>query len=111
MSDFDPDKPYNDLPLLPPPREQIESHQILKQCIGARVAVAELKQAAEMIPNSAVLVNALPLLEARASGAMNRMAIELLTLEPERPAPVLDFLGDVRDAIESAVVRTSDTST
>ncbi|NIP15997.1 MAG: hypothetical protein GWM88_15210 [Pseudomonadales bacterium] len=49
-----------------------------------------------------------PLLKAMASGAMNRMAIELLTLEPERPAPVLDFLGDVRDAIESAVVRTPD---
>ena len=33
----------------------------------ARVALAELKQAAELIPNSTVLVNALPLLEARAS--------------------------------------------
>jgi hypothetical protein len=31
------------------------------------VALAELKQAAELIPNAAVLVNALPLLEAQAS--------------------------------------------
>ncbi|MDH3984250.1 MAG: Fic family protein, partial [Gammaproteobacteria bacterium] len=55
------------MPDLPPPVEQIESTAILKRCIDARVAVAELKQAAELIPNSAVLVNALPLLEARAS--------------------------------------------
>lgn len=48
-----------------------------------------------------------PLAEALASGAMTRMAIELLTLEPERPAPVLEFLDDVREAIASAVVRTA----
>ena len=33
----------------------------------ARVALAELKQAAELIPNASVLVNTIPLLEARAS--------------------------------------------
>lgn len=47
------------------------------------------------------------LVEAMASGAMRKMAIELLTLEPARPAPVLEFLDEVRDAIASAVVRTS----
>ena len=52
MAEFDPNKPYNDLPLLPPPAEQIESTAILKQCINARVALAELKQAAELIPNA-----------------------------------------------------------
>ena len=67
MAVFDPKFPYNDLPLLPPPIDLIETKDILKKCISARVALAELKQAAELIPNSAVLVNALPLLEARAS--------------------------------------------
>ena len=66
MADFDPNLPFNDLPLLPPPTELIETTAILKKCIDARVALAELKQAAELIPNAAVLVNALPLLEARA---------------------------------------------
>ena len=61
MSDFNAEIPYNDLPSLPPPVDQIETTQILKRCINARVALAELKQAAELIPNSAVLVNALPL--------------------------------------------------
>ena len=66
MPESDPRLPYNDLPPLPPSLERIETRDILKQCIAARVALAELKQAAELITNSAVLVNALPLLEARA---------------------------------------------
>jgi Fic family protein len=73
VAEFDPNIPYNDLPLLPPPAEQIESTPILKQCINARVALAELKQAAELIPNAAVLVNALPLLEARASSEIENI--------------------------------------
>ena len=73
MADFDPKQPYNDLPLLPPPLAEIETTEILKACIGARVALAELKQAAELIPNSAVLVNALPLLEARASSEIENI--------------------------------------
>jgi Fic family protein len=73
VSDFNPAVPYNDLPDLPPPLEQIETTDILKRCIEARVALAELKQAAELIPNSAVLVNALPLLEARASSEIENI--------------------------------------
>lgn len=73
MTEFNPKNPYNDLPLLPPPAECIETRDILKKCISARVALAELKQAAELIPNSAVLVNALPLLEARASSEIENI--------------------------------------
>ena len=73
MAEFDPSQPYNDLPELPPPLEAIESPKILKKCIGARVALAELRQAAELIPNSEVLVNALPLLEARASSEIENI--------------------------------------
>ena len=73
MSNFVPDQPYNDLPKLPPPIEAIETRDILKKTIDARVALAELKQAAELIPNAAVLVNALPLLEARASSEIENI--------------------------------------
>jgi Fic family protein len=73
VTDFNAEMPYNDLPPLPPPVDQIETTQILKRCIKARVALAELKQAAELIPNSAVLVNALPLLEARASSEIENI--------------------------------------
>ena len=51
MTDFNPSLPFNDLPDLPPPLEQIETTEILKRCINARVSLAELKQAAELIPN------------------------------------------------------------
>jgi len=73
MTDFDPKQPYNDLPDLPPPLEAIETRDVLKACINARVALAEMKQAAELIPNSTVLINALPLLEARASSEIENI--------------------------------------
>ena len=70
---FDPSIPYNDLPLLPPSPDVIETGPILKKCISARVALAELKQAAELIPNASVLANALPLLEAQASSEIENI--------------------------------------
>ncbi|MEM7503123.1 MAG: Fic family protein [Pseudomonadota bacterium] len=73
MADFDPSQPYNDLPPLPPEGINLESRSVLKACIDARVALAELKQAADLIPNAAVLVNALPLLEARASSEIENI--------------------------------------
>ena len=62
---FDPTKPYNDLPLLPPAVD-IESKALLKACIDARAALAELKSVGALIPNQAVLINTIPLLEAQA---------------------------------------------
>src|SRR5829696_10079840 len=66
ISNWRPDQPYDALPLLPPPVE-LESRVVLKQCVSARSALAELKVAAAMIPNPPVLINTLPLLEAQAS--------------------------------------------
>ena len=67
MTTFEASAPYNDLPALPPGVPDLETPEVLKACINARVALAELKQAADLIPNASVLVNALPMLEARAS--------------------------------------------
>ncbi len=64
--------PYNNLPPLPP-YGNMESHAILKQCILARVGLAALKQAAELIPNSAMLINTLPVLEAQSSSAIENI--------------------------------------
>lgn len=69
---WQPDQPYLDLPALPPQMD-IETKAILKQCITARAALAELKQAAELIPNQAVLINTLPLLEAGASSEIENI--------------------------------------
>lgn len=100
MPDFNADKPYNDLPLLPPPTEQIESTAVLKKCIKARVALAELKQAAELIPNSAVLVNALPLLEARASSE-----IENIVTTTDKLFEFVDMADDKADAATKEALR------
>ena len=56
MATWQADKPYNDLPALPPSQE-IETKAILKQTVKARAALAELKQAAELIPNQSMLIN------------------------------------------------------
>lgn len=69
---FSADKPYNDLPLLPPSRD-VETKVVLKQCIASRAALAELKQAGDLIPNPAMLVNLLPLLEAQASSEIENI--------------------------------------
>ena len=72
MPGFYPDKPYNQLPLLPPDAE-IESKAILKKCVSARAALAGLKQAGGLIPNQAVLINTIPLLEARGSSEIENI--------------------------------------
>ncbi len=66
------DTPYNHLPFLPP-RQDIESKSVLKACITARAALAELKQAAELIPNQTMLINTIPLLEAKDSSEIENI--------------------------------------
>jgi len=100
VTDFDASLPYNDLPDLPPPAELVETTQILKRCIRARVAIAELKQAAELIPNSAVLVNALPLLEARASSE-----IENIVTTTDKLFEFADIAEDRADAATKEALR------
>ncbi|KCV16355.1 Fic/DOC family N-terminal domain-containing protein, partial [Bordetella holmesii] len=46
---------------------------MLKACIEARAALAELKQAAELIPNQAMLINTIPLLEAKDSSEIENI--------------------------------------
>ena len=66
------DRPWNALPKLPP-HVELESKTILKQCVTARAALAELKQAVELIPNPGMLINTLPILEARASSEIENV--------------------------------------
>lgn len=69
---FDRNKPYNELPLLPPPLD-LESKAIMRALVKASRALAELKQAGEMIPNQAVLINTIPLLEAQSSSEIENI--------------------------------------
>jgi Fic family protein len=72
MTRFRPGVPYNELPLLPPARD-IETLAVLRQCANARAALGELKQASELTPNPAMLVNTIPLLEARDSSEIENI--------------------------------------
>lgn len=69
---WQPDQPYNRLPLLPPVTE-FENVAVLKACIPARAALAELKQAVELLPNQGLLINLLPLLEAQGSSEIENI--------------------------------------
>lgn len=51
----------------------LETRNVLRQCIGARAALAELKQAADLIPNPGMLINTLPVLEAQASSEIENI--------------------------------------
>ena len=65
-------KPYNALPPLPPAKE-VETPAVLKACISARAALAELKQAGELLPNQGLLINMLPMLEAKDSSEIENI--------------------------------------
>ena len=69
---FDQNKPYNDLPALPP-KAEVETRQVLKKAISAARAVAELKGMGGVIPNQAMLVNTLVLQEAKASSEIENI--------------------------------------
>ncbi len=69
---WSPDKPFNEIPLLPP-AVNLEPPSVLKQCIEARSALAGLKESAQILPNQAVLIQTLPLLEAQASSEIENI--------------------------------------
>lgn len=68
-----PETPYNALPLIPPDLEHIETRNVLKACISARAAIAELKTACELIPDQGLLINILPMLEAKDSSRIENI--------------------------------------
>jgi len=67
-----PDRPYDALPALPPAVD-LETRAVMRQCVKARAALAELKQASALIPNPGMLINTLPLLEAQASSQIENI--------------------------------------
>jgi Fic family protein len=69
---FDWQKPFNDLPHLPP-KADVETRPVLKKAITAGRALAELKGLGATIPNQALLVNSLILQEAKASSEIENI--------------------------------------
>lgn len=69
---WNPDEPYDTLPLLPPGVE-VETRRVLKATIEARDALARFDARARALPNPTVLINAIPLLEAQASSEIENI--------------------------------------
>lgn len=69
---YDPTRPFNSLPQLPP-KEGIETVSILKKTITASRALAELKGAITNLPNPTLFVDTINLQEARASSAIENI--------------------------------------
>lgn len=72
LASFDPNIPYNALPALPPTQDT-ETKAILKKCIDATRQLEGLRQAAKHIPNQEVLINSIPLREAKDSSAIENI--------------------------------------
>lgn len=70
---WNPEHPYNQLPPLPPDLATVETRSVLKACISARAALAELKAAGELLPDQGLLINLLPMLEAKDSSRIENI--------------------------------------
>jgi len=70
---YDRNSPYNQLPLLPPPDEEVINIEILKALNKANKALAELKGYAKKLPNQSMLVNTIALREAKASSEIENI--------------------------------------
>jgi Fic family protein len=120
MPNFDPKQPHNALPPLPP-KADIETRPVLKACIDARAAVEGLRQAGRLIPNQSVLINTIPLLEARASSEIENIIttadalFKHAQLDPEKAdnatREALQYRTALRQGVDSLQRRPLTTST
>src|SRR5438874_6129346 len=69
---FQPDKPYNRLPDLPP-KGELETVPVLKATSRAARALAELKGRTHTLPNPAILLNTIALQEAKLSSEIENI--------------------------------------
>ncbi|RMD63755.1 Fic family protein, partial [Candidatus Parcubacteria bacterium] len=70
---FDRDRPFNDLPPLPPRGVDLETVPVLKHALSASRALAELKGAGALIPNQRILLTGIVMQEARLSSEIENI--------------------------------------
>jgi Fic family protein len=70
---FNREKPYNELPLLPPDKKVWETLDVYKKLADARASLAELKGRLPIIPNPLMLINTLVLQEAKDSSTIENI--------------------------------------
>lgn len=72
MESFNKNKPYNNLPLLPP-KAELETKEVLIKTISASRALAQLNGAIRNLPNPSLFIDALHLQEAKASSEIENI--------------------------------------
>ena len=72
MLGYDPQAPWNGLPHLPP-ASGVETPAILKACISARAELARVDALVETLPNKGILIQTIPLQEARSSSEIENI--------------------------------------
>ena len=72
MPQFNPNLPWNDIPELPPAID-LESRDILKACISAMTELSRANALVKQLPSEEVLINTLPLQEARRSSEIENI--------------------------------------
>ena len=72
MELFNKDKPYNSLPPLPPSFD-VETKDVLKACLEATRSLAELKGIGSILPDQSILINSIPLQEAKLSSEIENI--------------------------------------
>ena len=73
MEAFDRNKPYNNLPPLPPATELYRDEDVINELMLASRRLAELKGLASTLPNQSIFVNTIALREAKASSAIENI--------------------------------------
>jgi Fic family protein len=97
--------PHYNLNKLPPPREKVETIEILRQTNKSTAALAELKGIAKTIPNQAMLINAIVLQEAKDSSEIENIITtqdelyKALTANKSNFSPAIKEVVNYRKAI------------
>jgi Fic family protein len=102
-----------------PPAAALETRAVLRRAITASRALAELKGAGDLIPNQAILINAIPLQEARLSSEIENIVttqdalFRAAAVEPGRADPatreVLRYRTALRHGFDALQTRRIDT--
>ena len=91
--------PHSKLPKLPPDRELVENLNILRQVNKSIAALAELKGIANLIPNQAMLINAIVLQEAKDSSEIEN----IITTQDELYQAIATSTANITPAIKEVV--------
>ena len=100
MQKFDRQKPYNDLPLLPPNNDIENNTAILKRLVSASRALATVNGNLNRLPNPLMLINTLALQEAKTSTEIEN----IFTTEDELYKAISDTYNEANSNIATKEV-------